>query len=203
MHEAQSWDYTAVPPHEWSWDIIVNHWVKLVVGPNGLTYIGTDWNCQSGGDYFAGFQGFDEFLGEGAPPHLKMPEATAEEVRQHLVTHRTAGGAVLRLLHLNQTETLVPWRFFIHLDEEPIQMAVNLPSDPSELLLFEGALPVGEHTISFTLIFRLPTEESGGRQTSTRGEQRFTMQAGQRTTLRLATRRDETGLHTVCTVGEV
>ena len=120
---------------------------------SGITYIGTDWTCQSGGGYFGGFQTFDEFLCDG--PIQKMPEHVAAEIRSYLETHRVPGGAKLLLLHLNSLDGFVLQGVYVHLDDKPLIVSTDeILAHKQEVTLFEGSIGIGDHHISLLLVFR-------------------------------------------------
>jgi hypothetical protein len=148
------------PKTEWHWDIVPGHWIDLYLGDTGLSYMGTDWNCQSGGGYMAGSQSITEFLERGGI--AKMPDAIAAEVRAaiaarapgHMVTVRVAGPS--------------PDEAHLDLDGQP-----RILRGTGEL--FRGPLPAGEHRISGILLY--PGADGRGRRNAKRFERAFEVAA--------------------------
>lgn len=148
-------DYSGIPKFEEQWYLSErdDHWIELKIDERGLTYVGCDYGCQSGGYYMAGFQTFDDFYNKG--PIKDMPRDIEIKVKEHLEANRRKGGAVLILKHINNLDDLVLWRAFINLDEKTIKIStIDQMKDETEITFYEGAILPGEHTISFLLIFK-------------------------------------------------
>jgi hypothetical protein len=178
------WDYSQVPPRVWKWYFDQedgDNWMEVHITPSGLTYIGTDWTVQSGGEYFGGFQTFDEFFRDG--PIQKMPEHIAAELRKHLLAHRMGDGATLRLLLVGQVDGLVLQGVYVHLDDTPLTISIDetLAKKP-EFLIFDGSIGVGGHKVSWVLVYR--TKQEGEDQVlKVQGEVAFGIQPGEQTIL--------------------
>lgn len=160
MTGTELWDYSLVPERTWQWylDEQGDHWIDLNVISDGLQYLGTDWTCQSGGGYFAGFQSFDEFFQKG--PIKDMPEEIRIEVTEFLIAHRNPSGTGLRLVFANMTEIPLT-RAYVHLNDNPIRIQANLiVSREEEVVFFHGSLPKGEHSISFLLVFEFEENQT-------------------------------------------
>jgi hypothetical protein len=184
------WDYSKVPPRVWRWYFTSeeDHWMEVQIESSGLLYVGTDWSVQSGGGYFGGFQTFDEFFWDG--PIQKMPEYIAVELREHLETHRVPGGAKLQLLHLNNVDGLVLQGAYVHLDDKPITVSIDmLLAQKQKIIFFDGAIGIGVHKISFMLVFKQRRDE---KLLKVHGELSFSIAPGT-TILQLETTRDEDG----------
>ena len=93
MSEAD-WDYSALPRRKWSWYVEHDPALRcpsdkyVEATPDGLSYTGDCHNTNWGGPYGIGLQSLATFLSDGPLPE-QMPEATAAEVRAHLIEHRT------------------------------------------------------------------------------------------------------------------
>jgi hypothetical protein len=148
-------DYSGIPKFEEKWYLSEkdDHWIELKIDERGLTYVGCDYGCQSGGYYMAGFQTFDEFFNKGSIKD--MPIEIETKIKEYLEAHRREGGARLVLKHFNQLKDLVLWRAFINLDEKTIKITtIEQIGEASEITFYDGAILTGEHTISFLLIFK-------------------------------------------------
>jgi hypothetical protein len=145
-----AWDYTHVPKRKWKWDFVEDHWMDLEVDETGLTYTGTDWTCQSGGGYIGGFQTFEEFFDKG--PIQDMPSKIAKEVRIYLRRHRKEGGSSLLLHYVHGFEGYLLTGVFVHLDGKPIH--VKEVRESGKMLLYDGSISPGEHTVSFVFVLR-------------------------------------------------
>ena len=148
MTDEAMWDYSKIPERKWKWHFEEDHWMELEVDSSGLTYIGTDWTCQSGGGYFGGFQTFEEFLSTRSLQ--KMPKEIRNEVKEYLLKHRERGGAFLRLLYRHRIDDYQLTGVFVHLDDKPIH--VKIVSDMDEMVIFDGSINPGQHQFSFVFI---------------------------------------------------
>ena len=79
----------------WTWHLTPNHWIDLTLTRDGLSYMGTDWDCQSGGGYMAGFQSVQGFLEDG--PLRNMPSAIEAEVRAALADREPGHRVIVRV----------------------------------------------------------------------------------------------------------
>ncbi len=186
------WDYTQVPTRVWRWYFTQeeDHWMEVHIKPSGLEYLGTDWSVQSGGGYFGGFQTFDEFFRDD--PIQKMPKNIAAELRRHLEAHRVPGGAKLRLLHLNSLGGLVLQGAYVHIDDKPITISIDESlAQKWEVVFFDGSLGIGDHQLSFVLVFK-SKQEGGEKLWKVHGEFAFSIESGTKT-MRLETVRGEDG----------
>jgi hypothetical protein len=152
MKDDVQWDYSNIPGRKWQWVFVEDHWMDLEVNEAGLNYVGTDWTCQSGGAYFGGFQTFEEFFEKG--PIQKMPPKIAKEVRGHLKRHRKEGGSTLLLHYAHRFEGFLLTGVFVHLDGRPIR--VKEVKESGKVLLYNGSISPGEHTVSFVFVLRSP-----------------------------------------------
>ncbi len=149
------YDYSGIPEFKRKWYLTKeeDHWIDLEIDETGLRYIGCDWSIQSGGNYMAGFQTFDEFFKKG--PINNMPKEIETIIKEFLNAHRRKGGACFVLNHINKLNDLVLWRAFINLDEKTVKIAtIDHIGEESEIVFYDGAILPGEHTISFLLIFK-------------------------------------------------
>jgi hypothetical protein len=149
------WDYTNIPEREWTWYFEKYHWMTLELDKSGLTYIGADMDCQSGGEYFGGFQTFDQFFEEG--PIQEMPSDITKEVADFLKEHRKEGGAHLQLYYTHDLEGYQLRGVYVHLDDKPIQ--VKLVKEEGRFLIYNGSISVGSHKFSFLFVLRSDTDQ--------------------------------------------
>ncbi|MGY5852445.1 MAG: hypothetical protein RTU92_02635 [Candidatus Thorarchaeota archaeon] len=177
------WDYSGIPERKWQWTFVEDHWMDLVIDEAGLTYIGTDWTCQSGGGYFGGFQTFEEFFKKG--PIQKMPKKIAKEVSEYLKEYRKEGGSRLRLVYVHEVEGFLLTGVFVHFDDNPIH--VKSVKEKGEMLIYDGSIVAGEHTISFVFVLN-----SADDQEKVTGEVKIKIQDGYNDAV-LKTTVDESG----------
>ncbi len=168
MTDETVWDYSGIPERKWQWTFVEDHWMDLVVDESGLTYIGTDWTCQSGGGYFGGFQTFEEFFKK---PIQKMPKKIAKEVKEYLEEHRKEGGSRLRLIYVHEVEGFLLTGVFVHIDDNPIH--VKTVKKNGDMLIYDGSITAGTHEVSF--VFVLNSEDS---QKKITGEVKIKVQDG-------------------------
>ena len=149
------WDYSGVPKCSWRWYFEKYHWMDLELDESGLTYIGADVDCQSGGEYFGGFQTFDQFFDEG--PIQEMPPEIAKEVMDFLNEHRKEGGAHLRLYYTHELDGFHLRGVYVHLDDKPIQ--VKLVNTENRFLIYDGSISIGSHRFSFLFVLRSQSDQ--------------------------------------------
>ena len=126
------------PTSTWTWHLTPNHWIDLSLGEMGLTYGGTDWDCQSGGGYMAGFQTLREFAEQG--PINEMPPDVEAAVR----------AAIQGLTGLHRVVIRVA-------GEEPDEIHMTFRGQPqikhNTSVVFDGDLAPGTYTTSGIVIF--------------------------------------------------
>ena len=135
------------PKNKWRWHLTPDHWIDLTLTGTGLSYMGTDWDCQSGGGYMAGSQSAREFLEQG--PLKEMPPNIAAEVRAVIEARDTGHRVVVRIG-----------------GERPDEIHCEL-NEQSRMLrdtdvVFDGDLPAGTHTTSGVLLY--PGADAKGRR---------------------------------------
>ena len=148
------------PKTEWNWDILPGHWIDLHLGDTGLSYMGTDWNCQSGGGYMAGAQSITEFLERGGI--AEMPAAVAAQVRAAIAARPSGHLVTLRVVGARPDEA------HIELDD-----ATRILRGADEL--FRGPLPAGEHRIAGILLY--PGADHRGRRNAKMFDRTFEVTA--------------------------
>ncbi|MHA1906923.1 MAG: hypothetical protein ACW98Y_06490 [Candidatus Thorarchaeota archaeon] len=183
MSKDVGWDYSEIPERKWTWNFVEDHWMDCIVNPDGLTYRGTDWTCQSGGGYFGGFQTFEEFLSDR--PLQKMPRKTIKEVKDYIFEHRKVGGATLRLVYVHDVQGFKLTGVFVHLDDSPIH--VKRVKAEGEMLIFDGSITQGGHSFSFVFVLN-----SNEEMKKIDGEVRVDIQIGENHAV-LKTTEDEKG----------
>ena len=152
----QIWDYSLIPPKQWTWHFTENHWMDLYIDPAGLKYFGTTWDCQSGGGYTGGFQTFDQFIAEG--PIQNMPDEMSKEVTNYLLENRKEGGSSLTLA-LKLAKPFVLKEAYIQLNSTPIIIKHFSPNldpesniDQKDFTFYEGSIITGQHLIEYLFV---------------------------------------------------
>jgi hypothetical protein len=149
------WNYSGIPKKKWRWYFEKYHWMTLELDESGLTYIGADMDCQSGGEYFGGFQTFDQLFEDG--PIQEMPQEVTKEVMDFLKKHRKEGGAHLQLYYSYDLHGYHLKGVYIHLDDKPIQ--VKLVNAENRFLIYDGSISVGPHQFSFLFVLRSESDQ--------------------------------------------
>jgi len=148
------------PEDTWTWDLTPNHWIDLTLTETGLSYMGTDWDCQSGGGYMAGFQTIREFLDQG--PLKEMPSDIAAAIRA-VVEARPVGHRVVVRIGGEQPDE-------IHCTFQS-QSQIKFDTD----VLFDGELVDGSYTTSGIAVY--PGADAKGRRRMMLFEQTFEVTA--------------------------
>ncbi len=141
---------------DWQWDIERGHWIELFLTEAGLSYVGWDYTCQSGGGYTAGFQSREQFLERG--PIAQMPAEVASEVRARIVDESPGYAVTIELAGATPDE------LHLDLDGQPILLKQTTR-------LFSGSLIAGAHELSGVLLY--PGADARGRRNAKTLELRF------------------------------
>lgn len=141
---------------DWQWDLEPDHWIELFLTDTGLSYVGWDYTCQSGGGYTAGFQSREQFLERG--PIAEMPDAIAAQVRARLELASRGHAVTIELAGPTPDE------LHLQLDDQPMLLTRTTR-------LFSGSLSAGPHALSGVLLY--PGADARGRRNAKRFELRF------------------------------
>ena len=137
----------SAPKAQWSWELGWRHWVELSLNDTGLTYVGHNYSCQSGGAYMAGFQSYREFEKKG--PIRDMPSEVEAEVRAAIAERTRGHHVVVRISGERPDE--------IHLEFNG-ESQIKRDTD----VVFDGDLAPGSYKTSGILLY--PGADSQGRR---------------------------------------
>jgi hypothetical protein len=121
----------------------------LTVTSDGLRYIGEDWTVQSGGGYSAGFQSLDEFLRDGPPPRVHMPDDVAARVRDEVDALATAGRPTLAVTIVVEAPVVLR-HASVELDGFPV-LVRDFDDMPAEVEVHRGTSSPGKHRIGWAV----------------------------------------------------